>query len=154
MIKSSRRSRDSLQEEEKPKNHVVDLKKWKAKSGKYNELMISTCPIMPPFHSKHGEPLEDKMLNPDNKNSENASNEHITNHSAHLLTRMDTFKVDNETGEILVIDDYGMHVMFDCSLEDSAKLDHQLMMIATFYVRKTESNFDFSMHQFPFCDRI
>ena len=66
MIKSSRRSRDSLQEEEKPKNHVVDLKQWKAKSGKYNELMLSTCPIMPPFHSKHGEPLEDKMMNPDN----------------------------------------------------------------------------------------
>ena len=53
-----------------------------------------------------------------------------------------------------MIDDYGMHVMFDCSLEDSVKLDQHLLMIATYYVRKTESNFDFSTNQFPFCDRI
>lgn len=116
--------------------------------------MLRTCPVMPIHHSKHGDPLEDRFFNPDDTRFENASDIHITNRSSHLLTRMDTFKVDNASGEILIIDDYGMHVMFDCSLEDLVKIDSELLKIATYYVRKTETNFDFGTRQFPFCDRF
>jgi hypothetical protein len=40
-----------------------------------------------------------------------------------MFTRMDNFKVDEETEEIFVIDDFGMYVMFDCSLDDMVQLD-------------------------------
>jgi len=157
-LKSSRRSHTEEMnptESQTAKNHVVDLKKWKSnKSGNYNEMMLATCPIMPPFHSKHGESLEDRRLNPDNTDTESASNVHITSRSYHLLTRMDTFKVDQATGEIFVIDDFGMHVMFDCSLEDMQTLDKHLLQIATYYVKKTEGHFDFGSYQYPFCDRL
>jgi hypothetical protein len=40
---------------------LVDIKKWKYKN-KFNYMMLNTCPIMPPFHSKHGEPVDDKFF--------------------------------------------------------------------------------------------
>ena len=153
-IESSRRSREN-NEVIQQKHHVIDIKKWKSsKGGVFNEIMLSTCPVMPSFHSKHGEPMEERGFNPETTDSENMSNIHITNRSSHLLTRMDTFKVDQSTGEIFVIDDYGMHVMFDCSLEDMTLLDLELLKIATYYVKRTEGNFDFGTFKYPFCDRL
>ncbi len=133
---------------------MVDLKKWKHKSGHFNHLMLNTCPVMPPFHSKHGEPVEDKGFQPDFSTFKEAADIHITNKSAYLLTRMDTFKVNTETKEIFVIDDFGMHIMFDCSLDDMMNLDNQILKIATYFVRKTEADFDFNTLTFPFTDRI
>jgi len=56
---------------------------------------------------------------------------------------MDTYKVDNETKEIFVVDDYGMNLMFDCSLDDMITLDKELLKISTYYVKKVEAEFDF-----------
>jgi hypothetical protein len=106
-------------------------------------MMLSTCPILPPYHSKHGEPLDDKFLQPDLTDLKSTSKTHITNKSTYLLTRMDTIKVDNETKEIFIVDDYGMNLMFDCSLDDMINLDKELLKISTFYVKKTEAEFDF-----------
>ena len=56
---------------------------------------------------------------------------------------MDTIKVDTVTKEIFIVDDYGMNLMFDCSLDDMINLDKELLKISTFYVKKTEAEFDF-----------
>ncbi len=56
---------------------------------------------------------------------------------------MDTIKVDSATKEIFIVDDYGMNLMFDCSLDDLINLDKELLKISTFYVKKTEADFDF-----------
>ena len=53
-------NREEKEEEDKKNLNIVDLKKWKHKSGQFNQLMLNTCPVMPPFHSKHGEPVEDR----------------------------------------------------------------------------------------------
>lgn len=155
-IESSRRSKENNNENAMlNKHHVLDIKRWKTqKTGLFNEMMLSTCPVMPSFHSKHGEPMEERGFNPENTNAENVSNVHITNRSSHLLTRMDTFKVDQQTEEIFVIDDYGMHVMYDCSLEDMSQLDSELLKIASYYVKRTEGSFNFSAFSYPFCDRL
>jgi hypothetical protein len=116
--------------------------------------MLNTCPVMPPYHSKHGEPLDDKFLQPDFTDFKSTSKMHITNKSTYLLTRMDTIKVDSEKKEIYVIDDYGMYLMFDCSLDDMVSLDKELLKISTFYVKKNEAEFDFQAHQFPMVDRF
>ncbi len=117
-------------------------------------MMLSTCPILPPYHSKHGEPLDDKFLQPDFTDFKSTSKTHITNKSTYLLTRMDTYKVDNETKEIFVVDDYGMNLMFDCSLDDMITLDKELLKISTYYVKKVEAEFDFRTQQFPLVDRF
>lgn len=104
--------------------------------------MLATCPVMPLFHSKYGEPLDDKMLHNEMSDSKSISKFHITRQSTLLLTRMDQFKVDEETREIFVIDDYGMNVMFDSSLDDMVSLDSQLLKIGTFFIRKNESDLD------------
>jgi hypothetical protein len=59
---------------------------------------------------------------------------------------MDTIKVDSEKKEIYVVDDYGMYLMFDCSLDDMISLDKELLKISTFYVKKNEAEFDFRAH--------
>ena len=145
------------EEAEQDKNsmmkNLVDLKKWKYKN-KFNYMMLNTCPIMPPFHSKHGEPVDDKFLQPDFTDFKSTSKMHITNKSTYLLTRMDTIKVDTEKKEIYVVDDYGMYLMFDCSLDDMNSLDKELLKISTYYVKKNEAEFDFRAHQFPMIDRF
>jgi hypothetical protein len=116
--------------------------------------MLNTCPILTPYHCKNGEPLNDRFLHPDFTDFKTTSKMHITNKSTYLLTRMDNFKVDRETQEIFVVDDYGMYVMFDCALEDMIQLDEEMIKIGTFYVKKHEAEFDFRTYTFPLTDRF
>ena len=51
---------------------------------------------------------------------------------------MDEIIVDEETREILVKDDFGMHIMYDCALDDLSNLDEDLLKTGTYYVRKNE----------------
>lgn len=67
-----------------------------------------------------------------------------------MISRMDKIKV-TEKGEILIVDDYGMNVMFDCSLEDMVGLDQDIMKTATYYVRKAEEEVT---KKIPVVDRI
>ncbi len=83
--------------------------------------------------------MEEKGLQSDLTDSKSTSKTHITKKSSQLLTRMDTFKIDEETKEIFVIDDFGMQVMFDCALDDIVNLDKELLKIGTFYIRKNET---------------
>ena len=59
--------------------------------------MLATCPVMPPFHSKHGEPIDDRNMFTDHVDAKAAAKMHITDKSTYLLTRMDTFKIDHES---------------------------------------------------------
>ena len=67
---------------------------------------------------------------------------------------MDTFNVNEETKEIFVIDDYGMHIMYDCTLEDMVNLDVEMLKIGTYFIRKNETSFDFTAFKFPIVDRF
>ena len=122
-------------------NDIADLRQWKYK-GMFNARMLATCPVMPLFHSRYGEPKDDKFINADFIDSKSINKFHLTKQSTLLLTRMDRFKINEETQEIIVIDDYGMNVMFDCSLEDMVALDSQLLKIGSYFVRKNEQEVD------------
>lgn len=105
------------------------------------------------FNSKHGEALDDKNLQPDSmSDSKSMHKVNINKKCTEMLTRMDNFKVNEETQEIFVIDDYGMHVMFDCALDDQVNLDTQLLKIGTFFIRKNENDFDIKI--FEMTDRF
>lgn len=134
-------------------NDLVDLKQWKYKN-QFNARMLATCPVMPLFHSRHGEPLDDKHLYADYYDSKSINKFHLTRQSTLLLTRMDTYRVTEATREILVVDDYGMHVMFDCSLADMVALDEQLLKVGTFFIRKNEQELDLRKTKFPLVDRF
>lgn len=67
---------------------------------------------------------------------------------------MDNYQVNEDTQEIFVIDDFGMNIMFDCSLDDMVSLDKELLKIGTFFVRKNESELDLSTHTYPLTDRF
>lgn len=44
--------------------------------------------------------------------------------------------------------------MYDASLEDMVRFEEQLLQVATFYIRKTEHDFDFDKFEFALVDRI
>ncbi len=83
--------------------------------------MLNACPEMPPYHSKHVEPLDEKFLQPN-----------FTDLSACLLSRIDTIKVESEKKEIYDIDDYEMYLMLDSLLDDIVSLENELLKISTF----------------------
>ena len=136
------------------KQNLLDIRKWRL-NNKFHNQMLSTCPIIPQFHSAHGEALDDKfMVNQDILDSSATTKTHITKKSSSYLNRMDQFIVDEEAKEIYVQDDYGMYLMYDCSLEDMVQLDNELLKIGTYFVRKSESQFDFKDYKFPMVERF
>lgn len=44
--------------------------------------------------------------------------------------------------------------MYDAALSDMVQHEEYLMQVATFFIRKTELNYDMDKMQFPLCDRI
>ena len=109
---------------------------------------------MPMFNSAHGEPLDERKFQTEFNDSKSTAKFHITKKSTQLLTRMDNFKLVEETKEIFVIDDYGMYVMFDCTLSDMMELDQELLKVGSYFVRKNDQDLDMRTHSFPLTDRF
>ncbi|CDW75700.1 UNKNOWN [Stylonychia lemnae] len=135
------------------KTNLLDVKKWKY-NGQFHNHMLNTCPIIPQFHSTHGEPLQDKFTQQDFTDSKSTTKTHVTRKSSSYLTRMDFFKVNEESKEIFVIDDYGMYILYDCSLDDMVQLDKEILKIGTYFIKKNESQFDFKQYKFPLVERF
>ena len=53
--------------------------------------MLPTCPVIPNFHSAHGEYLEDKGLNFEVNDEKSTTKTHITKKSKSYLTRIDSY---------------------------------------------------------------
>ncbi len=67
---------------------------------------------------------------------------------------MDNFKVDENTQEIFVIDDFGMYIIFDCALDDMINLDKEMLKIGTYFVKKNDTELDMKNYSFPMTDRF
>jgi hypothetical protein len=67
---------------------------------------------------------------------------------------MDRFSFDETSQELYVIDDFGMHILFDCALDDLLHLDEELLKLGTFFIKKNEAELDLRSHAFPLVDRF
>jgi hypothetical protein len=80
-------------------------------NGRLQNIIYSSNPIIPRFHSTFGEPLARQEISAEmdgQKNSENKKDE-----GRKLLGRVDTISFEN--GYYQVKDDWGKYVMYDSS---------------------------------------
>lgn len=80
--------------------------------------------------------------------------QHISEEAKSFINRIDTYKVDEALREIEVVDDFGVSVMYDCSVQDMVAFEEQLLQIGTHYVQKTEHDFDFAKFEYALVDRV
>ena len=95
---------------------LVDLKKIRLR-GNFHEKHLSTCPILPRFHATFGEPSE---IQPEyvQKDREEAKEEQISRGAMKYLNRIDHIEIDEKRSEVFVKDDFGIYLMYECSLSD------------------------------------
>lgn len=55
---------------------------------------------------------------------------------------MDSIELDHETQEVFVKDDFGIHIMYECSLTDMRLLEQELLRIGSYYISKLEELYD------------
>lgn len=131
---------------------LIDLKKIKY-NKRFNPLNYSTCPFSPEFHAASGEYLEHKSMFGD-KIRNQTSKVHITNASKTFIRRLDHANFNLEKQEILVKDDFDIYLMYDCAMTDMVELEKQLLWVGTYYIKKNETNYDFSTASFPMVERF
>lgn len=52
-----------------------------------------------------------------------------------------------------MVDDYGISIMYDASLQDMVIFEKELLQIGTHYIKKNELDFDFEKFEFALVDR-
>ena len=89
------------------------MKKFKFK-GKFNNKIFSTCPVLPRFHATFGEPVEHQPLNVEMERV--GGIKHATDEGIKLMGRVDHIEIDEKNKEVYVKDDFGIYIMYECSL--------------------------------------
>ena len=104
---------------------LFDLKKWKYK-GQFSNRYLSTCPQPVAVDSRYGRPFEEPMYQP-NHHMLRQTKKHISEQSKAYLNRIDSYKINEELKSIEVIDDYGITVMYDATLQDMVVFEKELL---------------------------
>jgi hypothetical protein len=58
------------------------------------------------------------------------------------LNRIDHIEIDKERNEVYVKDDFGIYIMYECTLSDMQILEYELLRIGSYYISKMEELFD------------
>ncbi len=53
-----------------------------------------------------------------------------------------------------MIDDFGVNVMYEASMQDMICYEQYLLQIGTYFIKKTEGDFDLLKYEFSFVDRM
>ena len=131
---------------------LLDIKRWMYK-GNYTAKFLSTCPQPITIDSRGDRPYEEGTYVPSH-GLLRQTKKHISEQSKAYLNRIDTYQIDEVTKEILVVDDYGITIMYDASLEDMVSLEKELAQISTLYIKKNELDFNFEQYEYALVDRV
>lgn len=116
-------------------NNMATLRQYKC-NGVFNNLIMSTCPAFPKVHFTLGEPTTHQSE--DLEMEQEKRNEGISERSIKMMGRIDRIELDEANQEVFVRDDFGIYVMYDCSLQDMKCLEDNLCRIASFYLMNSE----------------
>lgn len=118
---------------------LVDIKKIRM-NGKFHQKHLSTCPVMPRFHTTFGEPSE--IQGEFVQNDRDQEEVYISKDSMKLLNRIDHIEIEEERQEVFVKDDFSIYIMYECTLTDMQVLEQELLRIGSFYISKLEELYD------------
>ena len=130
---------------------LVDLKRWKYR-GQFCNQFLNTCPQPVTVDSRYDRPFEEPMYQAGH-NMLRQTKKHISEQSKAYLNRIDTYKVNEDTRSIEVVDDFGITVMYEATLQDMVVFEEELLQIGTHFIRKNELDFDFEKFEYALVDR-
>jgi len=131
---------------------LIDIKRWKYK-GQFHNKFLPTCPQPMTIDGSVDAPMEERQYR-SGDGQVRQTPQHISEQSKDYLNRLDQYEIDEELQEIHVLDDFGVHVMYDASLEDMIQFEKHLLQVGTYFIRKTEHDFDFDKFEFALVDRL
>lgn len=68
---------------------------------------------------------------------------------------MDHFEINEKTREVHVKDDFGIYILYECSMQDMRDLEDELLKIGSFYISKHEYLVNTECERaYPLVDRI
>jgi len=130
----------------------MDIKRWKYK-GQFVNKYLTTCPQAQFIDCRNDRPFEEATF-VSGTGMLRQTKKHISEQSKAYLNRIDTYVLDEENFEVTVIDDYGVRVMYDASLQDMVSFEDELLKIGTHFVKKNELDFSFERYEYALVDRV
>jgi len=67
---------------------------------------------------------------------------HSTDESIKLMGRVDHIEIDEKAKEVYVKDDFGIYILYECTMQDMKDLEGELLKIGSFYIAKYEELLD------------
>ena len=136
--------------------HVTDAQKYKYRD-RLSVRHLSTCPVVPRFHATFGEGLERQEISMEMEKARIALGSGGAYHdeSRKLIGRADRTTFDMANEEILVRDDFGVSIIYDCALDDMKEIEQELLRVGSLYINKQEALTDAEGEQLrPPLDRL
>ena len=93
--------------------NMASLRQYKC-NGSFNNHFLSTCPAFPKIHFSLGE--QTTRQTEDLEMDHEKRKEGISEKSIKLMGRIDRIELDEANQEVFVKDDFGIYVMYNCSL--------------------------------------
>lgn len=132
-------------------DEMVDINRYKFQ-GQLQNCMWSTCPVLPKFHVTFGDPVERQEASLEFEVNQNKDPRH--EQAERMLGRTDFF-VNHPTGLMLVQDDFGVAIMYDCTFADMRILEQELLRTMSYYINKIEPMMETDLRNiFPAVDRF
>lgn len=133
-------------------DEMIDINKYRFR-GLTQTHMWSTCPILPKFHVTFGEPIERQEVSTEFE--VNKSSDPRKDQALRLLGRIDFIREHKASGCVLVSDDYGINVMYDCTFADMRVLEQEMLRTMSYFINKLEPIQETDLRNvFPLVDRF
>ena len=102
------------------KYHLMDINQYRF-NGRLQNYLHSTCPIIPKFHATYGQPIERQEISQDLDNGRDTDRQ--KQESRKLIGRIDSIYKHEDSQLNLVMDDFGIHVLYDAAFVDMRSIE-------------------------------
>lgn len=147
------RRRELELEEDDGTAQLINLKRWKYR-GSFDNKFLATCPMPQTIDGTNDRPMEERTYQSGSKGGNSTGTQHISYDSKVYLNRIDTYQINDEAREINVIDDFGVSIVYDATIQDMVLHEQYLLQVGTYFIKKTEHDFDFHKYEFSLVDRM
>ena len=67
-----------------------------------------------------------------------AAKDSLSANALKLMGRIEFIEINEERKEVYVKDDFGIYLMYDCTLQDMKSLEDELCKIGSYFIHKSE----------------
>jgi hypothetical protein len=116
-------------------DEMIDINGYRL-NGMFQNGVYSTCPILPKFHLAYGEPIERQEVSQEFEVSKDSDPRKAQ--ASKMLGRWDKIHEHEQSGLLIVTDDFGVNIMYDATFADMQALEGEMLRTLSFYINKVE----------------